>query len=358
MFFRRFITLSLIVFLINTHTYGEEALSDVRIVEGINQYRPPNTRQTIGRRYIWNFKGKSYTILMTIGVEKYNSYSGKERYDIPKLVEEGRMTIGNLTREFQRVIKQNRVWSKQDQVDFVLSFVQSLPYTLDDVTTSYDEFRRYAIETLIEGGGDCEDTTILVASILRGLGESVALIFTPGHIALGVSGNFTGTAVNYQGTKYYYCETTGAGWTVGIMPPAVGISVESVVPLSPSKVSPKPKTPEVIEPEPIKPSPKPTPVKPKPIKPIPEETGPKKPEPIKPEPIEPEPKKPKPEKVDDGGKPNSVGMVLATLFLLIGIAVPIGIILYRVILGDNDDDDLDDGIYYDDIETSISDLDE
>ena len=65
-------------------------------------------------------------------------------------------------------------WSRQDRVDFVLSFVQSLPYTLDDVTTGYDEFRRYAVETLIEGGGDCEDTTILVAAILRGLGESTA----------------------------------------------------------------------------------------------------------------------------------------------------------------------------------------
>ena len=72
---------------------------------------------------------------MTIDVEKYNSYSGKERYDIPKLVEEGRTTIGNLTREFQRIIKRNTSWSHEDRVDFVLSFVQSLPYTLDDVTT-------------------------------------------------------------------------------------------------------------------------------------------------------------------------------------------------------------------------------
>lgn len=357
MVFRVLITLSLSMFVININAFGEDALSDVRIVDGINQYRPPNTRQTIGRRYIWNFKGKSYTILMTIGVEKYNSYSGKERIDIPTLVEEGRTTIGNLTREFQRVIKQNRVWTKQDQVDFVLSFVQSLPYTLDDVTTSYDEFRRYAVETLIEGGGDCEDTTILVASILRGLGESVALIFTPGHIALGVSGNFSGTAVTYQSKKYYYCETTGAGWTVGVMPSAAGMTVEEVVPLSPSKVPPKPKTPKVTEPKPVKPSPKPTPVKPKPIEPKPEEPEPKKTDPIKPEPIEPEPKKPKPEKVDDGDKPSSVGMVLATLFLLIGLGVLIGILLYRVIFGDNDDDDPGDDIYYDDMEITIDDLD-
>ena len=59
---------------------------------------------------------------MTIDLERYNSYSGKERYDIPKLVEEGRTAIGNLTREFQRIFKQHQGWSKQDRVDFVLSF--------------------------------------------------------------------------------------------------------------------------------------------------------------------------------------------------------------------------------------------
>ena len=341
MFFRVLITLSLSVFLINMNAFSEDALSDVRIVDGINQNRPPNTRQTIGRRYVWNFKGKSYTILMTISVEKYNSYSGKERYDIPKLVEEGRTTIGNLTREFQRIIKQSRGWSRQDKVDFVLSFVQLLPYTLDDVTTSYDDFRRYAVETLIEGGGDCEDTTILAAAILRGLGESVALIFTPGHIALGVSGNFTGTSVNYQGTKYFYCETTGAGWTVGVMPSAAGNTIEEVVPLAPSKVPPKPKTPKITEPEPVKPSPKPTPVKPKPIEP---------------KPIKPEPKKPKPEKMDDEDRPNPIGVIITTLFFLVGIGFLIGILLYRVILGDNDDDYTNDDIFYDDTDSSSIDI--
>ena len=78
----------------SNYCFAEDALSDVRIIEGIVQQRPPNTRQTIGKRYVWNFKGKSYTVLMTIDIEKYNSYDGKERYDIPQLVEEGRTTIG------------------------------------------------------------------------------------------------------------------------------------------------------------------------------------------------------------------------------------------------------------------------
>ena len=274
MYIRLLIALLLGSLLITANGTAKDALSEVRIVQGIVQQRPPNTRQTLGKRYVWNFKGKPYTVLMTIDIETYNSYDGKERYDIPQLVEEGRTTLGNLTREFQNVFKRHREWSKQDRVDFVLSFVQSLPYTHDDVTTGYDEFRRYAIETLVEGGGDCEDTTILVAAILRGLGEKTALIFTPGHIALGVSGNFTGASVTHGGTTYYYCETTGTGWGIGVLPPSFGTQVEAVVPLAPSKVDPAPQPSRITVPErtPRQPSPEittPTPRTP-PIKTIPE----------------------------------------------------------------------------------------
>ena len=323
---------------ITGNSIAKDALSFVQIVEGITQQRPRNTRQTIGRRYVWNFKGKPYTVLMTIDLEKYNSYSGKERYDIPELVEEGRTTIGNLTREFQRIFKQNRNWKRQDHVDFVLSFVQSLPYTLDDVTTGYDEFRRYAVETLIEGGGDCEDTTILVAAILRGLGEETALIFTPGHIAIGVSGDFTGSSLTYDGIKYFYCETTGTGWTVGTLPASVGTKVEEIVPLSPSAVGPAPKPDKVTTPE----------VDPTPEIPVPE------PEKPKPEPKKPKPEKPKPAKKDTSKTSNPVGMVIATLFILLGLGIPIAYVVYRFVFADDDDDD---DIYYDDTPESTNPLD-
>ena len=331
--------------LINADVIANDALSSVRIVEGIAQQRPPNTRQTIGRRYVWNFKGKPYTVLMTIDLEKYNSYSGKERYDIPKLVEEGRTTIGNLTREFQRIFKQNRNWQQQDHVDFVLSFVQSLPYTLDDVTTGFDEFRRYAVETLIEGGGDCEDTTILVAAILRGLGEKIALIFTPGHIALGVSGDFTGSSLTYDGIKYFYCETTGTGWTVGTLPASVGKTVEAIVPLSPSRVGPAPKPDKVTTPETD-----PTPVRPEPT------PGPSPIQP-KPEPVKPEPEKSKPKKKDASETNNAAGIVLATLFILVGLGIPIAYLVYRFVFADDDDDWHDDNTQYNDTQESTNPLD-
>lgn len=307
--------------LISGNGFAADALREVLIVEGINQQRPPNNRSTIGKRYVWNFQGKSYTVLMIIDVERYNSYAGKERYDIPKLVAEGTGVIGNLKREFQKTFRQNRHWTQQERVDFVLSFVQSLPYTLDDVTTGYDEFRRYAIETLIEGGGDCEDTTILAAAILSGLGESTALIFTPGHIALGVSGDFKGTAFAYNGTNYYYCETTGTGWTVGTVPAAYARKVDTIVPLTPFKTGP------ALEPQKV--------TRPAPVQPIP---TPKLTTPT----VEPSPEKPKQERQTASDTDNVAGHIIAIIFILVGIAVPIVYLVYRYLLsnpnGDGDDD--------------------
>ena len=313
MYMRLLIVLLLGSLLITANGTAKDALSGVRIVEGIAQQRPPNTRQTIGKRYVWKFKGKPYTVLMTIDIEKYNSYDGKERYDIPQLVEEGRTTLGNLTREFQNVFKQRRGWSRQERIDFVLSFVQSLPYTLDDGTTGYDEFRRYAIETLIDGGGDCEDTTILVGAILRGLGERTALIFTPGHIALGVSGNFSGASVTHNGTTYYYCETTGTGWTVGDLPPSSGTEVTHIIPLTPSKIPTTPKPNKIITPTPT------------PRTPSPEITTPTPQTP----PIKTTPEAAKPETQTDTKSKSRLGTAIVILFILIGLGISTVYFLHR-----------------------------
>ena len=313
MYIRLLIALFLGSLLITTNSTAEDALSGVRIIAGIVQQRPPNTRQTLGKRYVWNFKGKSYTVLMTIDIERYNSYDGKERYDIPQLVEEGRTTIGNLTREFQNVFERHREWSKQDRIDFVLSFVQSLPYTHDDVTTGYDEFRRYAIETLIDGGGDCEDTTILVAAILRGLGEKTVLIFTPGHIALGVSGNFTGASVTHNGTKYYYCETTGTGWTVGALPASSGTTVTDTVPLAPSKIGPAPKPNKVTPPTPT-----PRTLSPEITTPTPQTP-----------PIKTTPEASKSETQTDTQSKSRLGTAIVILFILIGLGISTVYFLHR-----------------------------
>lgn len=116
-------------------------------------------------------------------------------------------------------------FTEQQKIDFVVAFVQSLPYTVDSVTTSADEYPRYPIETLFDRGGDCEDTAILTAALLDKMGYDVALLHLADvhHMATGISMSTLALPYqywyyDYNGKKYYYIETTGEGWRIGQMP--------------------------------------------------------------------------------------------------------------------------------------------
>ena len=106
-----------------------------------------------------------------------------------------------------------------ETVSFVLAFVQSLQYTSDNVTTNYDEYPRFPIETLVDYGGDCEDTSILFATLMLALGYGAVYINPLHHVAVGVLGDdIDGYYYTYDQERYYYCETTGNGWGIGDMP--------------------------------------------------------------------------------------------------------------------------------------------
>jgi len=116
----------------------------------------------------------------------------------------------------------NGYTTQQEQVHFVIDFVQDLPYVPDDVSTGYDDYTKSVTETLVEGGGDCEDTAIMMAAVLQAetFNYDCILIQPPQHMAVGVYGNdLPGTYWEYDGRRYYYLETTGNGWGVGELPP-------------------------------------------------------------------------------------------------------------------------------------------
>lgn len=106
------------------------------------------------------------------------------------------------------------------EISNVLAFVQSLPYTTDQETKGVPDYWRYPVETLRDETGDCEDSSILAAAVLRRLGHRVALGLLPGHVALGVEAPawVPGTFAEVDSHRMYYCETTGEGWSVGEMP--------------------------------------------------------------------------------------------------------------------------------------------
>ena len=121
------------------------------------------------------------------------------------------------------------------QLNYLISFVQSLPYTVDKETTLADEYPRYPVETLFDRGGDCEDTSILVATLPDNMGYDVALLHLKDdqHMAVGIvlpSGY--GTYYGYNSKRYYYIETTGEGWGIGDFPPKLTGSNTFIYPLN------------------------------------------------------------------------------------------------------------------------------
>lgn len=113
--------------------------------------------------------------------------------------------------------------SDLDKINYIASFVQNLEYKNDDETNSSYEYPRYPVETLFngDGGGDCEDLSILLASLLNRLNYDVALLRIPNHMAVGV--NLSEDAIpnyEYYTDNYYFLETTTVTSSCGYIPPS------------------------------------------------------------------------------------------------------------------------------------------
>jgi predicted transglutaminase-like cysteine proteinase len=106
-----------------------------------------------------------------------------------------------------------------EKINYIASMVQSIKYTSDDEMNSSYEYPRYPVETLFDRKGDCEDKSILAASLLYNLGYEVALLRLPNHMAVGVK--LSKDAIpnyDFYVNDYYFLETTTSGKPCGFIP--------------------------------------------------------------------------------------------------------------------------------------------
>lgn len=104
--------------------------------------------------------------------------------------------------------------NKERDAQKILDFVHRQIYIPD-----VDEYTKKPIETLVEGGGDCEDLSVLAYSLMKGAGlDSIYIRIPPqeneekAHVLIGVAGNFEGAHIKHEGKNYYFAETTGTDW--------------------------------------------------------------------------------------------------------------------------------------------------
>ena len=173
----------------------------------------------------WTYRGEVWSISYAIPQHVHEYYRGRPRgsernYAQYAVSDYDRGILREILRQFNRS-GETRRYSRTDTVLNIISFVRSLPYTPDNVSTGYDEYPKFPVETLVDQGGDCEDTSILAAAMLTEMDVPAVLISFPGHMAIGLAWDepLTFPRFRYQGSDYSYVDLTVQGGDVGEIPP-------------------------------------------------------------------------------------------------------------------------------------------
>lgn len=186
---------------------------------------PLSTSRKMARHFEWSYGGSDWTWDLDFSYDLYDYESKEER--LMSWAEWSEYTLDPTVDGLATGLAEaadRKGYNYYERAEFALAFVQSQPYEFDINSIGVSEYPKYPLETLVDGEGDCEDSSILYAGILREMGYDVRLLLLsdPGHAAVGVWGhdNYPGTPYTKDGRQYYFCETTGEGWEFGDIPPS------------------------------------------------------------------------------------------------------------------------------------------
>ena len=191
--------------------------------------------------YKWTYKNKLWKLEIQIPVETYKNYVDSTINRIPQKSINIKEAMSKFVTYDEKIIidladkllefANTEGYTEIETANFILRFTQEIiEYELDFDTQGCDEYWRFPVESLVDQQGDCEDSSVLYSSIMESLGYDTALLFYTwdnpegeriGHLSVGLNiDEASGTFVtDDDGAKYYYCETTTKGYTVGKLPP-------------------------------------------------------------------------------------------------------------------------------------------
>ncbi|MEO0894966.1 MAG: hypothetical protein AAFY71_01005 [Bacteroidota bacterium] len=192
------------------------------------------------KKYVsFDYEGKTYKIPVEVNrnvIEFYEKYPFVD-LDIylqtPLSPEARRSMVASLRRIVTNLEPQrNRRTKEEEQVHFLLRFVQNAFAYKSDAQQFGGEKYLFADETLYYPYSDCEDRSVLFAWLVRELvGLDVVGVMYPGHAATAVkfSRNVPGDYIQYRGQKYTLCDPTYINATYGMILPEVRHSRARVV---------------------------------------------------------------------------------------------------------------------------------
>lgn len=171
----------------------------------------------------WKYQDRQWSCNLSISVDLYRYYQERAHMSDDMV----QFVLSDYDRDYVRGLVDSfresgakLGYSSLDNMRNVISFVQSLRYVTDIESKGVEDYVRFPLETIVDGEGDCEDFSILAATILHEMGYHVLLVMLPEHLALAVecSDNLEGTFYEYEGSRYYYLEVTNPGWNIGQIP--------------------------------------------------------------------------------------------------------------------------------------------
>ncbi|MCK4365614.1 MAG: hypothetical protein KAW45_06160 [Thermoplasmatales archaeon] len=186
----------------------------------------------------WNYGARGWDLTLDIPVETYMEYLNSNVNRSPQSQSQSRKKMAAFVTSTDKVIvdlkdqleslADSRNYNQAKTADFILKFVQfNVEYTLDNVSKGCLEYWRFPVETLVDKEGDCEDSAVLYAAIMDALGYDAVILYYSweedgeklGHLAIGIAvDGDNGDFIEYNGKKYYYCETTNKAYSVGQLP--------------------------------------------------------------------------------------------------------------------------------------------
>ena len=140
-------------------------------------------------------------------------YKRQNNYSAYAQDEADETAVYTLAETLRDMAVNNGFASSYDIAGFISAFVQGLEYQDDLTYKGVIEYPKYPIETLFDQGGDCEDSAVLLAKMLKLLGYGAVLLVSEDHMAVGLQTSSNGN-LSLDGIQYYYIETTEPGWRI------------------------------------------------------------------------------------------------------------------------------------------------
>ncbi len=174
-------------------------------------------------RYQQTFEsqGKIIGVNLDIPIEALiDEHEALEKQGRPKGFDDGNVFSKNLgwyildndpmTRDIANIVTR-QFPTKKEKMQAILDFVQSYRYVPD----AHGDAPRTPLMSLICKGGDCEDSSILVAALAQAVGIECIFTYFPNHVATAcdIIDEETSSFMTFNGKRYAWMETAGDGAT-------------------------------------------------------------------------------------------------------------------------------------------------